>query len=140
MKKKLSTENDTQQLAKQMAQSIQPPALIFLEGPLGAGKTTFVRGFLAGLGFKGTVKSPTFTLVETYTLDKRRVAHFDLYRIKDPAELEALGIRDYFTEDTVCIIEWASKAVQNLPEPSILCKLSIEGKGRTIDIEGWSCD
>ena len=130
----LKTEQDTESFAANIAKSINPPAIIFLEGQLGAGKTTFVRGFLRALGYDGRVKSPTFTLVETYDLDTCHIAHFDLYRLKDPAELELIGIRDYFESDTVCIIEWASLAKEYLPKPAMICEFSVpeDGEGRVI--------
>ena len=132
----LKTESDTEKFAANLAAGIKPPAVIFLEGQLGAGKTTFVRGFLRALGYEGRVKSPTFTLVETYDLDHCHVAHFDLYRLKDPAELALMGIRDYFESDTICIIEWASMAQEQLPLPTLLCQLSIpdSGDGRIITV------
>src|SRR3990167_2497940 len=97
----LANETDTENFAAKLAHQLKPPAIIFLEGPLGAGKTTFVRGLLRALGYQGRVKSPTFTLVETYTLPTCHVAHFDLYRLKDSHELELMGYRDYFDAESI---------------------------------------
>lgn len=135
----LSSAIETEEMAMKIASSIQAPALIFLEGQLGAGKTTFVKGFLRGLGFVEKVKSPTFTLIEIYTLREKQIVHADLYRIQDTQELEAIGLRDYFTDKNIILIEWASRAAHWLPKPSLLCHLKIpeQGEGRVLDIKKY---
>lgn len=133
----LKTPEDTEMMAEKIGSGVRAPMNIYLEGPLGAGKTTFVRGFLRGLGYEGVVKSPTYTLVEMYELNEFVFLHADLYRIKDPIELENMGFRDYFNVNTVALIEWASHAQGWLPAPDILCTLAVvpnEG-GRSLTVE-----
>lgn len=121
----LSNEGETSALAGALAQRIaQQSAVVFIEGDLGAGKTTFVRGLLRGLGWSGTVKSPTYTLVEPYEWGGHRVYHFDLYRLGDPEELEFMGVRDYLTGDSLCFFEWPDKGQGVLPVPDIVLTLS----------------
>jgi len=114
--------------------------VIFLEGDLGAGKTTFTKGIMRGLGHKGLVKSPTYNLIEIYETEHLKVFHFDLYRIKDPYELEEIGIREYLEEpSSACIFEWPINAESLLPKPDYQVSIKhlneIESESRTISIK-----
>ena len=105
-----------------------------LSGPLGAGKTTLVRGLLRALGHKGPVPSPTFTLVETYEFRQLRVVHFDLFRVESYEELETIGLRDYFADDNLCVFEWPDRGQGLLPAPRLLIEFDYHGDGRLLTI------
>lgn len=132
MKKYLASTEATEQFGAALWTLLPQHGVIFLQGDLGMGKTTLVRGFLRAAGFTGAVKSPTFTLVEEYTLDERKIFHFDLYRLNDPEELEWMGIRDYFDQNTLCFIEWAERGTGFLPEPDMVISLTVQDLGRNI--------
>ena len=118
-------------LGARLARVCTGPALITLQGELGAGKTTLVRGLLHALGHQGTVKSPTYTLVEPYEFPDRRVYHFDLYRLAAADELDAIGLRDYLDAEALCIVEWPERGGDRLPVPDLCITLEYAGNGRT---------
>ncbi len=109
--------------------------LIYLRGNLGAGKTTFARGFMRGLGFTETVKSPTYTLIETYANADYRVYHVDLYRLTGPKELDDLGLRDLFGEDNLCLVEWAERGGGYLPIADVVIIFDYAGYGRRVNFQ-----
>jgi len=115
-----------------LALQLKPGMLVFLQGDLGAGKTTLVRGILRGLGHKGSVKSPTYNIVEPYTINDKAFFHFDLYRLMDVEELEYMGMRDYLNKDSICFIEWPDKGEGFLPEPDLLLDIKINGSQREL--------
>jgi tRNA threonylcarbamoyladenosine biosynthesis protein TsaE len=138
MKTYLKDTEATEQFGAKLWQELPPKCLIFLHGDLGAGKTTLVRGFLRAAGYAGAVKSPTYTLVEEYTIGERKIYHFDLYRVADPEELEWIGIRDYFAQDCVCFIEWPDMGEGFLPEPDRVISLVNDGDGRSVEMAVYS--
>lgn len=112
---------------------------VYLAGELGTGKTTLVRGFLRAAGVNGTVRSPTFTLVEEYRIGAMTVHHYDLYRLSGPEELEFLGLRDHLAEDSLCFFEWPERGAGVLPEPRLEIRLEHTGSGPSADLRRVRC-
>jgi tRNA threonylcarbamoyladenosine biosynthesis protein TsaE len=125
-------------LAAVFAGAVRPPAVIYLRGDLGAGKTTFARAYIHALGFEGYVKSPSYGLLEIYQAGGQCVLHLDLYRIEDPEELEYLAIRDQFDDTTVLLVEWPDRGAGRLPAPDLALHFVEEGSGRIIECEAFS--
>ena len=114
--------------------------LLALTGELGAGKTTFVRGLLRGMGHTGRVRSPTYTLVEPYHLEGRDVLHLDLYRIGDPGELDFLGIPDLIDERTLLLVEWPERGAGHLPGADLSIALEHSDDVRFVYLQPHSAD
>lgn len=119
-------------LGAQLASAARAPLVVFLEGELGAGKTTLVRGWLRELGHAGAVKSPTYTLVEPYELPGGALYHFDLYRLSAPEELEYMGIREYLAGDAVALIEWPERGRGVLPGADLVVAIAYRAEGRDV--------
>jgi tRNA threonylcarbamoyladenosine biosynthesis protein TsaE len=119
----------TAALGKALAKGAAPGRVLHLRGDLGAGKTTVVRGLLQALGYAGRVKSPTYTLVEPYTLSSLHLYHFDFYRLRDRAEWISTGFRDYFNAQAMCVVEWPERA-EALSLPDLELRLEFSGEGR----------
>ncbi len=134
----LPSQKASEEFAICLAPILTPPLTITFSGDLGAGKTTIVRAILRCLGVQSAIKSPTFSLVESYFCQDINIHHFDLYRIQHEDELEYLGFRDYFTNDSICCIEWAENAGKTLPNIDIRFKLSIKGAGREMQMTSFS--
>lgn len=130
-------EQQLESFASKFAFEIRAPLVLWLEGDLGAGKTTFARALIQALGYKGRVKSPTYGLLEQYQLGSLQVLHLDLYRINDPGELEFLGLADLLDEQTILLIEWPGNGGQWLPEPDFIFNFSYAGRGR--DLQWIAC-
>jgi len=121
---------------RRIAAALQPGSVVFLQGELGMGKTTLCRGILRGFGHRGAVKSPTYTLVEPYELSGQALYHFDLYRLGDAGELEFMGIRDYFTDSSICLVEWPERGRGVLPPADLVINIEPGDPGRHLRLRG----
>ena len=109
-------------------------AVVYLTGELGAGKTTFARGFLEALGVAGAVRSPTYTLLEFHEVPGLTVLHIDLYRLRDAAELESLGLRDWARPGCLWLIEWPERGEQRLPPPDLTLTFTVGAPAHDIEV------
>ena len=134
----IPTEEAMREWGGKLALLSAPPLCFFLYGELGTGKTTFVRGFLQGLGYTGKVKSPSYNLVESYEMTKKSIFHFDFYRIQDSRELDFIGIQDDWQPEAIFLIEWPEKGVQLLPPVDLACYFEFAGNGRKLRLEAKS--
>ena len=134
----LADEAATLAAGHALARTLATPAVVWLYGDLGAGKTTLVRGLLRGLGHTGAVKSPTYAIVESYDLGEQHVHHFDLYRFTDPDEWPDAGLSDLFHPDSLCLIEWPLQGGEHVPEADIALTLSHHGESRRLLLEAAS--
>ena len=108
--------------------------IVYLHGPLGSGKTTLVRGYLRALGHTGSVKSPTYTLVEPYEFDALSIVHLDLYRVTDPVELAYIGLDELLADSPLAFVEWPENGKGYLPPPDTSIRLGLKGEGRIAEI------
>jgi len=131
----LTDEAATLSFGAKLAKVCPANCIIFLNGNLGAGKTTLVKGFLQGLGYTGNVKSPTYTLVEPYDINGKLIFHFDLYRLNNIEELENIGLRDYLATPAILLIEWPERGKGLLPAPDIHIQLETIKNGRKLLIK-----
>jgi tRNA threonylcarbamoyladenosine biosynthesis protein TsaE len=125
-------------LGRRLGQALNSDAVVYLSGELGAGKTTLVRGVLQGMGFTGRVRSPTYTLMESYEFRGRLFQHLDLYRIRDVGELEFLGVRELDAPDRWVFIEWPEHGSGNLPAADLELQLELHEQGRLVGLSGRS--
>ena len=132
------TAEETEAFGARLA-SVRPAlqdlfGVIYLTGDLGAGKTTLTRGFLRALGVKGAVRSPTYTLVEVYEVGGLTAVHLDLYRLRDPSELDNLGLREWATAGHIWLVEWPERGSDRLPGADLVVRLTAGTNGHDIDV------
>jgi len=132
MKYFADSESVQGQIGAALSELLVDGLIIYLHGDLGTGKTTLVRGMLRALGYKGAVKSPTYTLIEPYEIDRLLINHFDLYRLADAEELEYLGIRDMLAECSVMLFEWPEKGEGVIPAADLQINIDYRIDGRVL--------
>ncbi|MFT4580875.1 MAG: tRNA threonylcarbamoyladenosine biosynthesis protein TsaE [Gammaproteobacteria bacterium] len=129
---------EMEDLGGAVAKAANQVVRIYLSGDLAAGKTTFARGFVRARGHQGAVKSPTFTLVESYDLENHQVHHFDLYRLTDAEELEYIGLDEYFDDAADCLVEWPIRGRGVLPMADLELNLVVVGMFRDVQLRAGS--
>jgi tRNA threonylcarbamoyladenosine biosynthesis protein TsaE len=138
LSRELPDEAATRALGRSLAPALAPGMVVWLEGELGAGKTTLVRALLRALGYSGSVKSPTYTLVELYVVSRIYLHHFDFYRFTEPQEFLDAGLDEYFRDDAVCLVEWPDKAAGFVPPADLVVRLRfpapVSSAGRIADL------
>lgn len=134
----LKSAEDTAALGAAVARALldRAGAVLYLQGPLGAGKTTLARGLLRALGVQGAIRSPTYTLLEPYDIGGRTLVHLDLYRLNDERELEPLGLRDYPPERCWWLVEWPERGGARLPPADLVVTLAHDGATRRAALAG----
>ncbi len=134
MKQDISSLKQLEQAASQLLECTLPGQIIYLQGDLGAGKTTFTQHYLRQAGVTGAIKSPTYTLFESYELPGQTYVHMDLYRLSDPEELYFLGIEELLNGRDVLLVEWPDKGRGVLPKHDWLLTFAFDGTNRTLTI------
>jgi tRNA threonylcarbamoyladenosine biosynthesis protein TsaE len=134
----LPDEAATRALGARLAGVLRPGMSIYLCGELGAGKTTLARGLIQALGHEGKVKSPTYSLVELYTVSRLHLYHFDFYRFNDPRAWQESGFREHFNDASVCLVEWPERAGAALPQPDLRVTLAPAPSGRDVTLEAYT--
>jgi tRNA threonylcarbamoyladenosine biosynthesis protein TsaE len=119
---------ETEAIGRQFANDAQPGSVLALKGELGSGKTLLTKGFVAGLGSSAAATSPTFTIVHEYQGGRLPIFHFDFFRLEDREAVERLGLDDYFFGDGVCVIEWADRFPDLIPEQARWISFEIKSK------------
>ncbi|MGH8201931.1 MAG: tRNA (adenosine(37)-N6)-threonylcarbamoyltransferase complex ATPase subunit type 1 TsaE [Steroidobacteraceae bacterium] len=142
MRQSLTTPDETEALGARLAaarpRSPEQPLILYLTGDLGAGKTTLVKGFARACGITAPVRSPTYTLVNAYEADTVTLVHLDLYRLRDPGELEHLGLREWARGDCLWLIEWPERAAELLPHADLTVRLAAGPEAHQADIRAVS--
>ncbi|MDR2506871.1 MAG: tRNA (adenosine(37)-N6)-threonylcarbamoyltransferase complex ATPase subunit type 1 TsaE [Candidatus Accumulibacter sp.] len=134
----LPDESATLALGRKFAPLITPGMTLWLRGELGAGKTALARALLRALGYAGTVKSPTYALVEVYVISSLYLYHFDFYRLNVPEEFEERGLGEYFEKEAIRLVEWPEKAAGHVPSADLEFTLRFADQAREARIRAWS--
>ena len=131
----LPDEAATLRLGEALAAGAKNGLVLHLRGELGTGKTTVVRGLLRALGHAGRVKSPTYTLLEPYSVSRLNLYHFDFYRFKDRSEWLSSGFQEHFNPDSLCVVEWPERAGESIAAPDLEIRLDYRGDGRAATLQ-----